>query len=68
MYRTSYWTSVASQNVLHSVPKGPDIKHDDMDAAKSSERMRAVFQLFKYVLVKKPVALYETHTQKVEMC
>lgn len=41
------WTPVASQSVLDSVPKSPDIKHTDMDAGKRSERMSAVFQLVK---------------------
>lgn len=44
------WTRVACQSILRGLPKSPDIKLDDMDAGKRSERMRAVFQLVKILV------------------
>lgn len=53
---------MATQSVLHGLPTRPDIKFDDMDAGKRSERMSAVFQLVKILagFKKKPVALYDS--------
>lgn len=66
MYVSWPKTPVASQTVLHGLPKRPDFKPDDMDAGKRAERMSAVFQLVKILvgLEEKPVALYDSMISK----
>lgn len=55
------------KNVQDGLPKSPDVKLDDMDAGKRSERMSAVFQLVKILVgleKKRPVALYDNMIRK----